>query len=101
MMRPRSRPRASPSVTCRSSTRIPATCRRVVSPARDGIAIFGPRCGPCLLRFGDEAARCEVNAQLKNLLGDTGGRAVEAMLAGADRRHNGLVAATIASGNVS
>src|SRR5271170_8486411 len=51
--------------------------------------------------FGDEAARGEVNAQLKNLLGDTGARAVEAMLAGADRHHNGLVAATIASGNVS
>jgi hypothetical protein len=66
-----------------------------------GIAIFGPRCGPCLLGFGDGAARGEVNAQLKNLLGDTGARAVEAMLAGADRHHNGLVAATIASGNVS
>src|ERR1700686_5923996 len=35
--------------------------------------------------FGDAAARGEVSAQLKNLLGDTGAQAVEAMLAGADR----------------
>jgi membrane protein len=45
--------------------------------------------------FGDEAARGEVSAQLKNLLGDAGAQAVEAMLAGADRHHNGLFAATI------
>src|SRR5271168_2606939 len=50
--------------------------------------------------FGDEAARGEVNAQLKNLLGDTGARAVEAMLAGADRHHSGLVAATIGVGTL-
>jgi membrane protein len=41
--------------------------------------------------FGDEAPRGEVSAQLKSLLGDTGARAVEAMLAGDDRHHNGLV----------
>jgi membrane protein len=45
--------------------------------------------------FGDEAAHGEVSAQLKNLLGDNGAEAVEAMLAGADRHHSGLVAATI------
>jgi membrane protein len=50
--------------------------------------------------FGDAAARGEVSAQLKNLLGDTGAQAVEAMLAGADRHHNGLVAATIGVGTL-
>jgi membrane protein len=50
--------------------------------------------------FGDEAARGEVSAQLKDLLGDTGAQAVEAMLAGADRHHNGLVAATIGVGTL-
>jgi membrane protein len=50
--------------------------------------------------FGDEAARGEVSAQLKNLLGDTGAQAVEAMLAGADRHHNGLFAATIGVGTL-
>jgi membrane protein len=47
------------------------------------------------LVFGDDAARGEVSTQLKNLLGNTGAQAVEAMLAGAGRRHNGMVAATI------
>ena len=50
--------------------------------------------------FGDAAARGEVSAQLKNLLGDTGAQAVEAMLAGADRHHSGLVAATIGVGTL-
>jgi membrane protein len=50
--------------------------------------------------FGDEAARGEVSAQLKNLLGDNGAQAVEAMLAGADRHHNGLVAAMIGVGTL-
>src|SRR5271168_4000237 len=50
--------------------------------------------------FGDEAARGEVSAQLKDLLGDTGAQAVEAMLAGAVRHHNGLVAATIGVGTL-
>jgi hypothetical protein len=50
--------------------------------------------------FGDEAAHGEVSAQLKNLLGDNGAQAVEAMLAGADRHHNGLVAATIGVGTL-
>src|SRR6266851_8130673 len=45
--------------------------------------------------FGDASARGEVSEQLKGLLGDAGAQAVEAMLAGAGRRHNGLVAATI------
>ena len=47
------------------------------------------------LVFGDDAARGEVGTQLKDLLGNTGAQAVEAMLAGAGRRHNGVVAATI------
>jgi membrane protein len=47
------------------------------------------------LVFGDDAARGEVSGQLKDLLGDTGAQAVEAMLAGAGRRHNGLFAAAI------
>jgi membrane protein len=46
------------------------------------------------LVFGDDAARGEVSGQLKDLLGDTGAQAVEAMLAGAGRRHNGLFATT-------
>lgn len=50
--------------------------------------------------FGEAAARGEVSAQLKNLLGDTGAQAVEAMLAGADRQHGGLVAATIGVGTL-
>jgi len=50
--------------------------------------------------FGDEAARGEVSGQLKNLLGDAGAQAVEAMLSGADRHHNGLFAATIGVGTL-
>jgi membrane protein len=50
--------------------------------------------------FGDDAARGEVSAQLTNLLGGNGAQAVEAMLAGADRHHNGLVAATIGVGTL-
>jgi membrane protein len=45
--------------------------------------------------FGDASARGEVSTELKSLLGDAGAQAVEAMLAGASRRHNGLIAATI------
>jgi membrane protein len=50
--------------------------------------------------FGDASARGEVSEQLKSLLGDTGAQAVEAMLAGAGRHHNGLVAATIGVGTL-
>jgi membrane protein len=50
--------------------------------------------------FGDASARGEVSEQLKGLLGDAGAQAVEAMLAGAGRRHNGLVAATIGAGTL-
>ena len=50
--------------------------------------------------FGDEVAHGEASAQLKNLLGDNGAQALEAMLAGADRHHNGLVAATIGVGTL-
>ncbi len=50
--------------------------------------------------FGDASARGEVSTELKSLLGDTGAQAVEAMLVGAGRRHNGLVAATIGVGTL-
>ena len=50
--------------------------------------------------FGDASARGEVNTELKSLLGDTGAQAVEAMLAGAGRQHNGLVAAAIGVGTL-
>jgi membrane protein len=50
--------------------------------------------------FGDDAARGEVSAQLKGLLGDTGAQAIEAMLAGAGRPRNGVIAATIGVGTL-
>jgi membrane protein len=50
--------------------------------------------------FGDDAARGEVSLELKNLLGETGAQAVQAMLAGASRRHNGLVAGMIGVGTL-
>ena len=47
--------------------------------------------------FGDDAARGEVSLELKSLLGETGAQAVQAMLAGAGRHHNGLVAGIVAA----
>jgi membrane protein len=40
-------------------------------------------------------ARGEVSLELKSLLGETGAQAVQAMLAGAGRHHNGLVAGMV------
>ena len=50
--------------------------------------------------FGDDAARGEVSLELKSLLGETGAQAVQAMLAGAGRHHNGLVAGMIGVGTL-
>jgi membrane protein len=50
--------------------------------------------------FGDDAARGEVSLELKSLLGETGAQAVQAMLAGAGRRHDGLVAGMIGVGTL-
>src|SRR5271169_225383 len=71
MMRPRSRPRASPSVTCRSSTRIPATCRvarKRLRPRRGaGYALAED------VRYNERSAAERVNGGLKD---DFGGRYV-------------------------
>jgi hypothetical protein len=45
-------------------------------------------------------ARGEVSLELKSLLGETGAQAVQAMLAGASRRHDGLVAGMIGVGTL-
>jgi membrane protein len=50
--------------------------------------------------FGDDAARGEVSLELKSLLGETGAQAVQAMLAGAGRHHNGLVAGMVGVGTL-
>jgi membrane protein len=50
--------------------------------------------------FGDDAARGEVSLELKSLLGETGAQAVQALLAGAGRRHNGLVAGMVGVGTL-
>src|SRR6516162_5919171 len=71
MMRPRSRPRASPSVTCRSSTRIPATCRvarKRLRPRRGADA----RAGYALaedVRYNERSAAERVNGSLKDNFG--------------------------------
>jgi membrane protein len=44
------------------------------------------------LAFGDEAVRGEVGAQLRGLLGDKGAQAVDAMLAGASKPREGMLA---------
>jgi membrane protein len=48
------------------------------------------------LVFGEEAARGQVEAQLSGLLGETAAKAIDAMLAGANKPQRGIVA-TIAS----
>jgi membrane protein len=45
--------------------------------------------------YGQDAARSDIIAQLQDLLGDTGARAVETLLAGADRPRQGLAAGLI------
>jgi membrane protein len=50
--------------------------------------------------FGPDAARGEITAQIRGLLGDAGAQAVEAMLAGASRPHDGWLATLIGIGTL-
>ena len=50
------------------------------------------------LVFGQEAVRGEVGLQLKGLLGDAGAQAVDAMLAGASKPQQGIVATVLGIG---
>ena len=50
------------------------------------------------LAFGQEAVRGEVGSQLKGLLGDAGAQAVDAMLAGASKPEQGIVATVLGIG---
>jgi membrane protein len=52
------------------------------------------------LVFGQEAVRGEVGSQLKGLLGDVGAQAVEAMLAGASKPQQGIVATVLGMGTL-
>lgn len=52
------------------------------------------------LVFGQEAVRGEVGSQLKGLLGDVGAQAVEAMLAGASKPQQGIVATALGFGTL-
>src|SRR5450631_1240736 len=52
------------------------------------------------LVFGQEAVRGEVGSQLKGLLGDVGAQAVEAMLAGASKPQQGIVATVLGIGTL-
>src|SRR4051812_35450985 len=45
--------------------------------------------------FGEEAVRGEVGAQLEGLLGEAGAKAVDAMLAGASKPAEGLIATAL------
>ena len=47
------------------------------------------------LFFGEEAVRGQVSAQLTGMLGESGAKAVETMLAGASQRQEGIVATAI------
>jgi membrane protein len=50
------------------------------------------------LAFGQEAVQGEVAGAMRGLLGDTGAQAVEAMLKGADRPREGMVATILGLG---
>ena len=50
------------------------------------------------LFFGEAAVRRSLAAQFNELLGQSGGAAVEAMLAGASAKHSGIIAAVIGVG---
>jgi membrane protein len=52
------------------------------------------------LVFGGEAVRGEVVGQLRGLLGENGAKAIESMLAGADRPTEGVVATVIGLGTL-
>src|ERR1700730_9095423 len=50
--------------------------------------------------FGQDAVRGEVQSQLKGLLGDSGAQAVEAMLAGASKPQQGVLATVLGIGTL-
>ena len=50
------------------------------------------------LVFGQEAVRGEMSAQLKGLLGEVGAQGVDAMLVGASKPHEGIVATILGVG---
>jgi membrane protein len=50
--------------------------------------------------FGQDAVRGELGSQLKGLLGDSGSQAVEAMLAGASKPQQGIVATVVSLGTL-
>jgi len=52
------------------------------------------------LWFGQDAVRGEVSGQLKGLLGDTGAQAIDAMLAGASKPQEGILATIIGVGTL-
>src|SRR5438309_1941506 len=52
------------------------------------------------LLFGQEAVRGEVSNTLRGLLGDTGAQAINAMLAGASKPHEGIIATVIGIGTL-
>ena len=52
------------------------------------------------LVFGQDAVRGEVGAQLRGLLGDSGAEAVNALLAGASKPHEGMLATALGLGTL-
>jgi membrane protein len=52
------------------------------------------------LLFGQDAVRGEVTGALRGLLGETGAKGVEAMLEGANRPHEGIIATVIGIGTL-
>jgi membrane protein len=50
--------------------------------------------------LGQDAVRAQLSGELKGVLGDTGAQAIDAMLAGASRPHEGIVATIIGFGTV-
>ena len=53
------------------------------------------------LFFGADAVRGSLTSQFKSLLGETGSKAVEAMLAGASSEHSGMIAGLPGSSSFS
>ena len=52
------------------------------------------------LLFGQDAVRGEVSNTLRGLLGDTGAQAIDAMLVGASKPHEGIIATVIGIGTL-
>src|ERR1700674_3475438 len=73
MMRPRSRPRATLSVTCRSSTSIPATCRAARKRLRPRRGAGARPATHSDVRYNERSAAERVNGRVKD---DFGGRYV-------------------------